>query len=104
MLVLALNVGTSSTRALCFDATGRAVPGAQGRVAYQPRTTPEGGVELEPDVLLEAVAGAVDACLAGAALLTLEALGVAAAPPLAPGTTLYPVPERHALYRNARER
>ena len=65
MLVLALDVGTSSARARAFDADGRARPGAEGHVTYQPRTTPDGGVELDADALLGAVAGAVDACLAG---------------------------------------
>ncbi len=34
-------------------------------MAYEPVTTPDGGVELDPDALLEAVATAVDGCLAG---------------------------------------
>jgi gluconokinase len=65
MLVLALDVGTSSARARAFDEGGRARPGAEGHVTYQPRTTPDGGVELDPDALLDAVARAIDDCLAG---------------------------------------
>ncbi len=65
MLVLALDVGTSSARARAFDAGGRAQAGAEGHVAYEPRTTQDGGVELDADALLEAVARALDACLAG---------------------------------------
>jgi gluconokinase len=65
MLVLALDVGTSSARARAFDAGGRAQPGAEGHVAYEPRTTRDGGVELDADALLEAVARALDGCLAG---------------------------------------
>lgn len=65
MLVLALDVGTSSARARVFDGSGRAQPGAEGHVAYEPRTTPDGGVELDADQLMEAVARAVDDCLAG---------------------------------------
>ena len=45
MLVLALDVGTSSARARVFDASGRAQAGAEGQVTYEPRTTPDGGVE-----------------------------------------------------------
>jgi ribulose kinase len=45
MLVVALDVGTSSARARVFDAEGRALPGAEGHVAYEPSTTPDGGVE-----------------------------------------------------------
>jgi gluconokinase len=65
MLVLALDVGTSSARARVFDARGHAVPGAEGHVTYEPRTTPDGGVELDADRLLEAVVDAIDGCLAG---------------------------------------
>jgi gluconokinase len=65
MLVLALDVGTSSARARVFDAAGRARPGAEGQVTYEPRTTPDGGVELDADRLLDAVTNALDACLAG---------------------------------------
>lgn len=64
MLVLALDVGTSSTRAQCFDDRGRAVPEAHARVAYEAAVTADGGVELEPEALLEAVGQAVDGCLA----------------------------------------
>ena len=66
MLVVALDVGTSSARARVFDAEGRALPGAEGHVVYEPSTTADGGVELDPGALLEAVGGALDRCLAGA--------------------------------------
>jgi gluconokinase len=66
MLVVALDVGTSSARARVFDAAGRAQPGAEGHVAYEPSTTVDGGVELDPSALLAAVASALDRCLAGA--------------------------------------
>jgi gluconokinase len=65
MLVLALDVGTSSARARVFDDHGRARSGAEGHEAYEPVTTPDGGVELDADRLLEAVARALDTCLAG---------------------------------------
>ncbi len=64
MLVLALDVGTSSTRALCFDTQGRVLADSQARVRYEPVTTRDGGSELDPDALLDAVASAVDGCLA----------------------------------------
>jgi gluconokinase len=66
MLVLALDVGTSSTRALCFDESGTAVRGAEARVPYETITTADGGVELDADELLAAVVAAVEGCLAGA--------------------------------------
>jgi gluconokinase len=65
MLVLALDVGTSSARARVLDERGRARAGAEGHVAYEARTTPDGGVELDAESLLAAVVGAVDECLAG---------------------------------------
>ena len=66
MHVLALDVGTSSTRAICFDETGRALSELEARVAYQPRTTTDGGVELDADTLLEALFSVVGTCLARA--------------------------------------
>ncbi|HJR03468.1 MAG TPA: FGGY family carbohydrate kinase, partial [Methylomirabilota bacterium] len=78
MLVLALDVGTSSARARAFDASGRALPGAEGQVAYEPRTTPDGGVELAADRLLAAVADALDACLAGCGARASEIAAVGA--------------------------
>src|SRR5258708_37478356 len=66
MLVVALDVGTSSARARVFDAAGRAQAGAEGHVAYEPTTSADGGVELHPDALMEAGASALDRCLAGA--------------------------------------
>jgi gluconokinase len=77
MLVMALDVGTSSARALCFDAGGQVVPGAEAHVTYEPTTTLDGGVELDVHALLEAVANAVDGCLsgAGARAHAIEAVG-----------------------------
>ena len=78
MLVMALDVGTSSARALCFDVGGVAVPGAEAHVPYEPVTTADGGVELDADALLEAVATAVDGCLAGSGNRANEIQAVAA--------------------------
>src|SRR5258707_5729750 len=74
MLVVALDVGTSSARARVFDAMGRAQAGAEGHVAYEPTTSADGGVELDPGELMEAVASALDRCLAGAG--AVAAVGV----------------------------
>jgi gluconokinase len=63
MLVLALDVGTSSTRAQCFDDDGRALPEAHARVAYEAAVTADGAVELDVETLLEAVGEAIDGCL-----------------------------------------
>src|SRR5215468_8039070 len=78
MLVVALDVGTSSARARCFDARGEAVPGAEGHVKYAPMTTADGGVELDPAALVEAAAGALDQCVAGCGARAREITAVGA--------------------------
>jgi gluconokinase len=60
-LVLSIDVGTSSARALLYDSLGRMLLGTEGRTAYQMATTPEGGVEMDPDLLLQSVLGVIDA-------------------------------------------
>ncbi|HET9853507.1 MAG TPA: gluconokinase [Methylomirabilota bacterium] len=78
MLVLALDVGTSSARARVFDEAGRTQAGAEGQVTYEPSTTPDGGVELDADALLAAVTSALDASLAGCGARAAEIAAVGA--------------------------
>ena len=66
MWILALDVGTSSVRAIGYDAAGRTLPGADARVGYEPATTPDGGSELDAEELVAATASAMDRCLAAA--------------------------------------
>jgi gluconokinase len=66
MWILALDVGTSSIRAIGYDALGRPLPGADARVACEPTTTADGGSELDPENLVDATASAIDRCLASA--------------------------------------
>ena len=49
-VVVALDVGSSSVRALAFDAEGRAL-GLECQEPYEPDTTPDGGVEVDADRL-----------------------------------------------------
>jgi gluconokinase len=63
-MVIAVDVGTSSARAGLYDASGRPVPEAFHRVAYEPSVTPDGGVEHDPAALLEAVGACLDAVTA----------------------------------------
>jgi len=66
MWILALDVGTSSIRAIGYDALGRPLPGADARVGCEPTTTPDGDSELDPEELVAATASAIDRCVASA--------------------------------------
>jgi gluconokinase len=61
-LILALDIGTSSVRAIVYDALGRAV-GAGAHIAYQMDTTPDGGVEIDADRLLGIICECIDGAL-----------------------------------------
>jgi gluconokinase len=62
-LILALDVGTSSARAMLYDAGGRALEGIAGRTQYQMEITPEGGVEIDADRLTGIICATIDQCL-----------------------------------------
>src|SRR5579875_2045036 len=61
--VLALDVGTSSTRALLFDAAGEAIRGVQSQHAYQLTLSADGEVSVDPDMLVSTVAQTIDEAL-----------------------------------------
>lgn len=103
MWILALDVGTSSIRAVGYDALGWPLPGADARVGCEPTTTPGGGSELDPEELVAATASAIDRCLA-AALLALGAFGRPAPAPELSGTPVHPDPRRRDIYAAARAR
>ncbi|HEV2057157.1 MAG TPA: FGGY family carbohydrate kinase [Methylomirabilota bacterium] len=67
MWILALDVGTSSIRAIGYDALGRPLPGADARVSCEPTATPDGGSHLDPEELVAATASAIDRCVASPA-------------------------------------
>ena len=50
-LVVALDIGTSSVRAIAFDAQGRKV-GQEAQIPYSQKTLPDGGVEVDANKLL----------------------------------------------------
>jgi gluconokinase len=54
-LILALDLGTSSTRTALFDERAERIPGTTAQESYPLLTTPDGGAELEPRVVLQAV-------------------------------------------------
>jgi gluconokinase len=66
MWILALDVGTSSIRAIGYDALGRPLPDADARVSCEPTATSDGGSELDPEEMVTATALAIDRCLASA--------------------------------------
>ena len=53
--VLALDVGTSSTRALLFDANGSAVPNIVSQRPYTLTTSAQGEVSVDADMLADVV-------------------------------------------------
>jgi gluconokinase len=65
-MVIAVDVGSSSARARAYAADGQPVAGLSHQAPYEPRVTPDGGVEHDPGVLLEAVATCLDAVCARA--------------------------------------
>ncbi len=78
-LVLALDIGTSSARAMLFDPRGKAVEGLRSQVHYSPETDASGAAVLDADRVVEAVAGCVDGVLrdAGDRARHIRAVGAA---------------------------
>ncbi|MBC8102813.1 MAG: gluconokinase [Cytophagales bacterium] len=78
--LLALDVGTSSTRAVLYDAvTTRAIPGARFHQQHTPHYTPHGGATLDPDLLVqETVLCAAEALERAGPNVRVLAVGVSA--------------------------
>lgn len=96
-LVLALDLGTSSARAILYDRRGRMVDGMIARADYPLHTTPDGGVEADPEAIVTALESVLDRLLAlagpladriaavGFSMLVMNVLGIdAAGKPLTP--------------------
>jgi gluconokinase len=62
-LVVTLDVGSSSVRALAFDTRGRALDGGH-RQAYEPTRTPDGGVEMDAEQLVTMAGETLDGMVA----------------------------------------
>lgn len=75
--ILSLDVGTSSTRALLFDATGAAVRGVQAQHTYQLNLSQDGEVSVDADMLVAKVAQTIDEALHAAGPLAAT-IGVVA--------------------------
>src|SRR5579884_2477413 len=76
-LVLALDVGTSSTRALLFDAHGSVVPDIVSQHKYQLTTSNGGEVSVDADMLADLVAQTIDEVLQAAGPLAQQVKAVA---------------------------
>ena len=50
-LIVTLDIGTSSTRALLYDVHGRLQPGGEHQIAYDQTVTADGGVSTDPAAL-----------------------------------------------------
>ncbi len=74
-MILALDIGTSSTRALLFDALGHKI-GASSHIEYSQNTTHDGGVECDANVLLDLTARCIDGVLASNSNVAIEAVAV----------------------------
>src|SRR2546426_8616016 len=75
-MVIAVDVGTSSARASASAGAGRPVAGLYHQAPYEPRVTPDGGVEHDPRALLDAVATCLDAVCARAGRATVLGVGL----------------------------
>ena len=62
-LVLALDIGTSSVRAVAYDAHAKAVPDARAQRSHDLQTDDDGAAELDPDLLIQNLAECVDEVL-----------------------------------------
>jgi gluconokinase len=64
--ILALDIGTSSVRALLFDSSGTAVPNMLAQHTYALTISNEGEVSVDADMLVDLVAQSIDEVLAAA--------------------------------------
>lgn len=75
--VLTVDVGTSSVRALLYDARARSIEGTTAQIAHEMTTTADGGVFCDADALVERTADVIDGALAAAGAHAARIGGVA---------------------------
>lgn len=74
--VLTIDIGTSSVRAILFDATGHVVDEMVAQESHQMATTPDGGAVFDADSVLECTAAVVDQVMAQAGETAAEIVAV----------------------------
>ncbi len=75
--ILALDIGTSSTRAILYDANGVAEHDVRAQMTYTLTTSQEGEASVEADFLLDLVAKTIDEVLLKAGERAKQIVGVA---------------------------
>jgi gluconokinase len=75
-MVIAVDVGTSSVRAGCYDERGEPLPGRFHQIACPPRVTADGGAEHDPVALVDAVVACLDVVQPRTAASDIAAVGV----------------------------
>jgi gluconokinase len=76
-LILTIDAGTSSARALLYDARGRAIEEMVAQERYTVRSSPDGAVEDDPDTALDRIWRCIDTVLAQAGPLAHQIRAVA---------------------------
>ena len=74
-LILALDIGTSSTRTALFDVGAERLAGTTAQQTYPLITTADGGAEVDPPVLLGAVLHCLEQTLRAVQANTLAGTG-----------------------------
>ena len=76
-LVLSIDVGSSSVRAAAHTIDGSPLPGSEAQITSSFDTTPDGGVQIDADVLFKRLAQALDAALQrlGSQANTIQGVG-----------------------------
>lgn len=76
--VLAIDIGTSSARALLFDGRGKAILDTESQIAYKLLATADGGAVIDADTLFDLVARCIDDVLriAGTRGMRIGAVGI----------------------------
>jgi gluconokinase len=75
-LILALDIGTSSARALLYDARAQLIPEGMVQLATQMETSREGGATFDAEALFATVVGAIDQLLQQSGPLTADIAAV----------------------------